>query len=265
MEEFPAVRCPPYSTKPLCLGCYKFLDKKANILCPACHWPMCSKACIKAEDHLLECKLFQAADFKMKPHDFNFEEFEPLYDIITPLRMWALKSQKPQVWKELSSLMDHLEQWKTDPRWVEEHDFICDFISENLNIKGLDQDMILRLFGIGYINDFSTTVGDARVRVSYPKVAMISHDCTPNVVRFISGIGMGNKIQCYASRPIKKGDKLSITYVDLLQPTMTRREVLKKVINGTFPQNLFRFKTSSVQMMSRKSDVSQETNDDLTS
>ena len=27
MEEEPAVRCPPYSTKPVCLGCYKFVQK----------------------------------------------------------------------------------------------------------------------------------------------------------------------------------------------------------------------------------------------
>ena len=27
MEEEPAVRCPPYSTKPVCLGCYTFVQK----------------------------------------------------------------------------------------------------------------------------------------------------------------------------------------------------------------------------------------------
>ena len=30
MEEQPAVRCPPYSTKPVCLGCYTFVQKGWN-------------------------------------------------------------------------------------------------------------------------------------------------------------------------------------------------------------------------------------------
>ena len=59
--------------------------------------------------------------------------------------------------------------------------------------------------------------------------AMISHDCTPNVVRYINGFEGGNLIHCYASRDIPKGEKLSITYVDLLQPGLIRRDVLKKV------------------------------------
>ena len=65
--------------------------------------------------------------------------------------------------------------------------------------------------------------------MAYPKVAMLSHDCTPNVVRNIYGLEDGNKIHCIASRDIKKGEKFAITYVDLLQPGTIRREILKKV------------------------------------
>ena len=96
----------------------------------------------------------------------------------------------------------------------------------------MDKELIWSLFGIGYTNDFSTSIGDVRIRIQYPKVAMISHDCAPNVIRFIHGLKGGNKIECYASKDIKEGEKLAITYVDLLQPSCIRKSILKKVIFG---------------------------------
>ena len=90
--------------------------------------------------------------------------------------------------------------------------------------------MTLETFGIGYVNDFSTFIGDVKPRVCFPKVAMISHDCAPNVARYIHNIGANNKIKCIAATNIKKGEKLSMTYIDVLQPGFIRREILSRVI-----------------------------------
>ena len=58
---------------------------------------------------------------------------------------------------------------------------------------------------------------------------MFSHDCLPNVVRHIGRKKDGFELKGYAARNIKKGEKLSISYVDLLLPTIIRQEILRKV------------------------------------
>ena len=57
-----------------------------------------------------------------------------------------------------------------------------DFIRKTMKID-VEEELILKIFCIGYINDFSTKVSDSKVRLVYPRTAMLSHDCKPNVVR----------------------------------------------------------------------------------
>ena len=71
--------------------------------------------------------------------------------------------------------------------------------------------------------------GDIKIRLAFPTSAMFSHDCLPNVVRHIGRKKDGFQLQGYAARNIKKGEKLSISYVDLLLPTIIRQEILRKV------------------------------------
>ena len=109
IEELPVVRCPPYSTKPICLGCYEYLDKGNVYYCPKCHWPMCSKECCSKPDHKAECEIFSQSGYKVLSKKFNYQSFEPLYDVLTPIRMLALKNERPDDWKSLSSLQSHLQ------------------------------------------------------------------------------------------------------------------------------------------------------------
>ena len=125
-------------------------------------------------------------------------------------------------------MINTLDEWKKDPRWIEEHEPAVSFILDNV-LMNVKKDDILEAFGIGYINEFSTYIGDVKPRLCYPKVAMISHDCTPNVIRIIYNLEANNKMHCIAATNIKKGDKLSISYVDLFEPGTIRREILRKV------------------------------------
>ena len=100
-----------------------------------------------------------------------------------------------------------------------------------MKLPNVDEDLILELFGIAYVNDFSFLLpgGNVRIRLAFPGTAMFSHDCLPNVVRHIDRHENGFQIRCYAARSIKKGEKLSNTYVDLFLPGLIRRDILKKV------------------------------------
>ena len=227
IEEKSLVKCPPYTTAPLCLGCFQYLSLGEFIKCPKCSWPMCSEACFKNPDHLLECEML--AVHKINPNNFNFD-CEPLYDVITPLRMYGLKKHRPENWKILMELESHVKAWKKVPHWIDEHKPMLDFILKKLKPKGLDEELILTLLGIGYTNDFSTDCGNgASIRLTYPKTAMFSHDCSPNLARYIDGVENEFAMKTYACRNIPKGEKLAITYIDIMAPTPIRKDTLKKV------------------------------------
>ena len=94
----------------------------------------------------------------------------------------------------------------------------------------VDKETIYKIFCKGYINDFSTKIGDSKVRLVFPKTAMISHDCSPNIGRYIDiGSESNNTMRCIAAKDIAKGEKLAITYVDLIMPGVVRRQQLYKV------------------------------------
>lgn len=233
LSELPLIKYPQWNSLPTCLGCYKLIDRENHILCQKCNFPMCSEACCKTSDHLLECRLFQLSDTciaDLMPDLNSGSSPIALYDIITPLRMLALRQQEDQgPWQQLCNLMSHKEEWDKLPAWREQHQHAIDYIMKTFKLPNVTEDLILELFGIAYINDFSALVGDARVRLAFPNAAMFSHDCAPNVVRHIENINHGHQIKCYAAKNIKKGERLSTTYVDLFLPGIIRRDILLKV------------------------------------
>ena len=183
---------------------------------------MCSNECCHAVDHLMECQMHQESGFKMT---ISFEAIEPYYSVILPLRMLSLKTQAPKSWQELMNLTSHVGEWQKSKFWEEDHQLATEFILTHFHMDGLDQELIFKMYGIAYVNDFLAVLNNIKVRLSCPKISMMSHDCTPNVIRFTD---QARIIRCYASRPIAKGQKLSHNYCDLLLPGIIRREKLSQ-------------------------------------
>ncbi len=230
LSEFPIVKYPQWKTSPACLGCYELINADSYVLCANCNWPVCSEACSKAEDHLLECHLFQKCHVKIEPNEISFDGPMRIYDVITPLRMLALRDQgNGQKWAQLRNLESHKDKWEQQTGWREQLDHAIKFMLETMKLPGVDEVLILELFGIAYVNDFSSLMKNVRVRLSFPNAAMFSHDCIPNVVRHIEGLSNGHQIKCYAARDIKRGERLTTTYVDLFLPRQIRRDILRKV------------------------------------
>ena len=87
---------------------------------------MCSEKCSQTEDHLLECGIFQKSGIKIDTNEFKTDQKNqsvvPLYDMIIPLRMLALRSKRNQEsWEKLTSLMSHSEEWAKDSIWKQKH------------------------------------------------------------------------------------------------------------------------------------------------
>ena len=72
-------------------------------------------------DHLLECKMMKKTKFKLDVKKLKFDEDEPIYDAITPLRILALKSKNLEKFNEYMDLMDHMEDYKKIEGWLDAH------------------------------------------------------------------------------------------------------------------------------------------------
>ena len=109
-------------------------------------------------------------------------------------------------------------------------------IAVNFSLENVDERLILTICGIFYTNDFSTRVASkdnenkfAKVRLCYPLTAMCSHSCIPNTSRGILGFNENFRMVITASQTIKKGEKIEMSYVDIMLPTIVRQNKLREV------------------------------------
>ncbi len=137
-EQYPLSRglsCTPYSNHPVCLGCYQFLEgNPSSRICTECGWPLCSVACETSPEHLPECQMFSAKNVKMCSDNFNYNDTEPMYDIIGPLRLLWLRQYRPDKWHIFWSMMSHVEQWMQSRNWVESHQSSIKYIINVLKL-----------------------------------------------------------------------------------------------------------------------------------
>ena len=76
---------------------------------------------------------------------------------------------------------------------------------------------------------FSGNFDGIKIRHIHPLASILSHECAPNVKKYYTGISQGSNLQCKAAVDIKRGQRLTVSYIDLLVPTMIRQKILKEV------------------------------------
>ncbi len=171
----------------------------------------------------MECQFF--GNVKVDGENFNYSTFEVLYDVILPLRVLSLR-ETPQ-WKVVINLKHHLKELQQRPSWKDGHKFVIDYITSTLKLN-VSEDTILTILAIDQANSFDVDFSGYKVRLLHPLSSLMEHDCLPNVARFYSGLYCGNLMQCRAAFDIKKGEKLTLSYLDLLTPLEIRQKLLKE-------------------------------------
>ncbi|TRY73768.1 hypothetical protein TCAL_00957 [Tigriopus californicus] len=225
-SEKPILCGPRYSTYPVCLGCYEPVD--GTVLCPKCGWPMCSEDCPFLENHTPECKVFQRKNVKVDTSTFKYQEVEPMYDIILPLRVLVLKAQDPTLAKQFFHLESHVTKWKQTKSWNGSHAKIWNYLKDTLSME-TSQEEISNIFGILYTNDFlvDTVSGTSNVVAVYRDVSMCSHSCVPNAFKTFGSIQDGFSITLRAKQTIKKAENITISYVETFLPSAIRQEKME--------------------------------------
>ena len=135
-EEYALNRGPLYSTQPVCLGCYQFLGNKPSErhICKKCGWPLCSVVCENSPEHLPECQIFSARNVKICSEKFNYDDIEPMYDMVCPVRILWQREYQPEKWLIFWKLMSHVENWMQSKEWQQSHQLIIDYIIKVLKI-----------------------------------------------------------------------------------------------------------------------------------
>ncbi|KAH9810186.1 hypothetical protein DFH28DRAFT_903281 [Melampsora americana] len=75
-------------------------------------------------------------------------------------------------------------------------------------------------------NGFQLRLGSQPYLALFPDASRVNHDCRPNVIYHIDRTSL--KLNMYAARQIELGQELVIAYLDIQQPTETRRAQLRK-------------------------------------
>lgn len=76
----------------------------------------------------------------------------PLYDVISILRMIALRFKKDKhSWEQLNSLMSHKEEWAKNPTWKEQHQHALGLFHSALNPLMCPRNPLLFMFVYVYV------------------------------------------------------------------------------------------------------------------
>ena len=221
LQEDLLVRGPVKKTKPVCLTCYSLIDWSDCVYCKKCNFIFCHDWCNAADEHQAECKVLPQVD----SYNFNYTDFEPMYDVILPLRILLLKDSPK--WKPFIKMMSQLENHKKSDKWKEDQKHVIDFLLE-LKLPDVDENLIYTILAIIETNSMDKDFQGRGVKMIHPLASLLSHNCSPNVAQFYSGVAQGNNLQIRATKDIKQGQKLTISYIDQLLPTCIRQRLLKQ-------------------------------------
>lgn len=189
-EEIPFAVGPKVHSNCCCLECYRPLDATAaGMRCEKCSWPLCDE-CSKSGElstHRRECEVFSASKCKF----YNLSEPSETciqLDCITPLRVLLESEANPQRWKDEVELMeDHSDKRRDTEAWEADQQNIVGYLQGPCGLKSrFSDELIHKVVGILEVNAFEArTMSGNFVRCLYPKLAIMTHSCTPNTTHAI--------------------------------------------------------------------------------
>ncbi|CAL4200083.1 unnamed protein product, partial [Meganyctiphanes norvegica] len=222
--DHPLVVGPSVWAKLVCLGCNDAIDPLTVYVCSKCLWPLCSEKCENSVIHKPECEILSKDSTESRwGHPMDLTQESPLYDLIIVIRCLLLRSQNPQAWKLLETMVSHSEKRmsnKLDPH----HKGTVEFIKRHLVKDDFERNEISHVRGVIYSNAIAySRKSRVRLRALYPVHSMINHSCLPNLHLSITDDG---SMQVRATVDIKKNEMLTDTYTGTVVPFWERQNIL---------------------------------------
>ena len=207
-HDTPAAMGPDNNPKPVCLTCYKRLPSLVYH-CRHCSWPRCSPHCQQEDGpHARECSLFRIHNPRMVIEDYKATC--PSYNAVMVLRILWLRDNKPETWRLIDLLMDHLED---DKELTKTKKGVVDFIREHCRLTQFSEKEILRVMGVIDTNAYiigENATKDVDLQGLFPITSILNHSCTANTICFARD---DFTFSCRAVTAIKKGEELTTNYL----------------------------------------------------
>ncbi|KAF4637562.1 hypothetical protein G7Y89_g544 [Cudoniella acicularis] len=100
-----------------------------------------------------------------------------------------------------------------------------------LNLATIFGDEAVKIQDVLKANTFEVQVGGVMHLAVFPEQSRMNHDCGPNAQYYIDHERLTHYV--HATRPILKGEEITISYTDPLQPTSDRQKHLKVAFHFT--------------------------------
>jgi len=232
VEEQPFAYGPKQNSGIVCLGCYRYLqfgeDGDSLDRCDRCDWPLCS-ACVDADDHRNECKIFSQAKVKFAGNVGEDGVCAQL-DCITPLRVLLVKEAHPERWEREVAPMEYHHEARQQQADIWNADLvnIAQYLRGPCKLaQRFSEDLIMKVVGLLEVNAFEArTHTGYPLRCLYPITGILAHNCVPNTTRSIYP-SEGYKIRLRAMCDLDDGQQLHHSYTYTLDGTSQRQEHLK--------------------------------------
>jgi hypothetical protein len=163
----------------------------------------------------LECRMLQRSSK-------FFEDESIKLKILTPLRLYLAQMEDRDLASRIDMLMDHNEDSHDKEGDSEKADILCDIIDD----KEAKTDL-MRCIGLLKTNALEVCKG--RGRAIFPLFSFLSHSCVNNAKHILQPHedGIGQVVSVYSQCWIAKGQEITITYTNLMRPTLERRAKLE--------------------------------------
>ncbi|CAG0903864.1 unnamed protein product [Darwinula stevensoni] len=219
MKEPPLVAGPKQVSSPICLGCH--LAMTGEYRCTECGWPVCGPKCQASPYHRPECELLSRSKGKVAFDDLVSPN--AYYQCITPLRCLWLRERDVERWGVVERMESHVEERKGTKLFQLRQHNIVDFIRITMGVAEYDDDLIHEVCGVLDTNCFEIRHPKVVVRALYATACIMAHECRPNTRHCFDE---NLNIIVRATVPIKKGEGITTTYIQILINTYARRNHL---------------------------------------
>lgn len=128
-------------------------------------------------------------------------------------------------YEDVAESMSHREKYENTP-WMESvQNALTELIELYPKEYNLDVDNLIDMCCIINTNIYGMEDGEQAVGIGmYVHLLLINHSCSPNTT--FSVLPNSPKMYCRAMRDIKKGEEITLSYIDLYQPRLNRQKEL---------------------------------------
>lgn len=189
--------------------------------------PDCRGINTKTGHSVMECCFLRKTPSGVLLQQAPKHERKYFYDALLPLRCLLLRDSDQDKWTKLMDMEHHTVTRRDNAFiWTETKNNIVKRIRNLWNIKMFKKSEIHRICGVLDINSFEIGHNGCTGRAVYWNPTFIAHDCQPNLIFFDDPLNY--RISVKARVGIKRGEALTLSYVNLLEGTLKRRDRLNR-------------------------------------